>query len=68
MGLLEGVDTRSVGWWRSSARSAVAREARFFVELSYNNDDGVDILPASFNSAADAWRYKAPFDEADEVL
>ena len=32
------------------------------------NDDGVDILPASFNSAADAWRYKAPFEEADEVL
>ena len=33
VGLLEGVDTRSVGWWRSSARSAVAREARFFVEF-----------------------------------
>ena len=32
VGLLQGVDTRSVGWWRSTARSAVAREARFFVE------------------------------------
>ena len=35
VGLLEGVDTRSVGWWRLTARSAVAREARFFVECSF---------------------------------
>ena len=34
MGLLEGVDTRSVGWWRSSALCAVARGARFFAEFN----------------------------------
>ena len=41
VGLLVGVNTRSVGWWRSSDGgghpivevSAVAREAHFFVEF-----------------------------------
>ena len=38
MSWLSKKGARSVGWKRSSARSAVAREARFFVELQYNSN------------------------------
>ena len=59
VGLLEGVDTRSVGWWRSSARSALFRRVQLMKGFAINtstNHSRATCIWSYKNLAWECWR------------